>query len=417
MVARRTIRIELRSCERPDRPRNSHERHTMQHVATDDTWTLWGTPHSLYTGKIRSYLIKRGVPFREMCPPHHRFREVIRPAIRLRVAPVMETPDGLIIQDTSDMIDHLEANHPAPSMIPQTPLQCAVAWLIGAFGSEGLLPAAMSYRWSYRAQQEGFLRAEFGRGVYSGPSREDRNSAGLKLMDYFNNFLPSLGVTAETQGLVETAYLELLDVLDVHFQHFPYLLGGRPSIADCGLMAPLYAHLARDPVPATIMKNAAPNVYRWTERMNLANTIDGEFPDCPPQYLTDDALAPTLEPLLRLIFQDWGPELLANASIYNQWVNANPDLPAGHLVSQSAERTVHPTLGPISYVQRGQRMQRYSAPHALWHFDRAAAKARALTGAAAAQFDQIVKRHGGESTMAISLARPMVRRDCVLVLA
>ena len=59
------------------------------------------------------------------------------------------------------MIEYFESFLPRPLMVPETPVQRAVAWLIGAFGSEGLLPAAMSYRWSYRAEQENFLRAEF----------------------------------------------------------------------------------------------------------------------------------------------------------------------------------------------------------------------------------------------------------------
>lgn len=28
-------------------------------------YTLWGTPHSLFTGKMRSYLIKKQVPYVE----------------------------------------------------------------------------------------------------------------------------------------------------------------------------------------------------------------------------------------------------------------------------------------------------------------------------------------------------------------
>jgi glutathione S-transferase len=64
--------------------------------------------------------------------------------VRLKVAPVIETPGGRILQDTSDMIDYFESRMLEPLMIPRAPAQRAVAWLIGAFGSEGLLPAAMS---------------------------------------------------------------------------------------------------------------------------------------------------------------------------------------------------------------------------------------------------------------------------------
>ena len=379
-------------------------------------YTLWGTAHSFYTGKIRSYLLKKGVAFREVYPTHPQFQARIVPAVGLLVVPILETPDGQILQDTTDMIDHIETRWPEPRMIPVTPVQRAVAWLLGAFGSEGLLPAGMHYRWSYRVQQEEFLRAEFGRAAHTGPDRAARRVAGEQLMGYFNGFLPYLGVTPETAPTVEAAYLELLDALDSHFQHHPYLLGGRPSIADFGFMAPLFAHLARDPVPATLMKNVAPNVYRWTERMNAPGISDGEFHGHAETYLPDDTIAATLEPVLELLFQDWGAELLANASFYNDWVAANPELAAGHLASAGGERKVHPTLGFVDYRWRGCAVHRASAPHGLWHFDRAAAHARSLTGEAASRFGALLQRTGGERVMAIRLARPLRRENYVLVL-
>jgi len=383
---------------------------------TTDVYTLWGAAHSYYTGKIRSYMIKKGIAFRELYPPHPRFQAHVAPSVGLMVVPILETPDGRVIQDTSEMIDHFEARFPQPLMIPQAPVQRAVAWLLGAFGSEGLLAPGMHYRWSYRAQQENFLRAEFGRASHSGPDRKARLAAGEQLMSYFSGFLPFLGVNAETIPTIEAAYEELLDALDVHFQHYPYMMGGRPSIADFGLMAPLFAHLARDPVPATLMKNVAPNVYRWTERMNLAGIADGEFWDCPESYPADDEIPATLEPVLRLMFQDWGAELLADAAFYNAWVAGNPGLPAGHLVSATGERKVHPTLGFLEYRWRGCTVHRASAPHGLWHFDKAASYGRALGGEARARFTALVHRTGGEHVMAIELSRPLKRENYVLVL-
>jgi hypothetical protein len=85
-------------------------------------------------------------------------------------------------------------------------------------------------------------------------------------------------------------------------------------------MAPMFAHLARDPVPSTLMKSHAPNVFRW-----------------------DDAIPPTLEPVLRLLFQDWGPQVLADARRYNDWIAGNPSLPAGAMVSSRDERVPLPT--------------------------------------------------------------------------
>ena len=149
---------------------------------TTDVYTLWGVAHSYYTGKIRSYLIKKGIAFRELYPPHPRFQTHVAPSVGLMVVPILETPDGRLIQDTSEMIDHFEALFPQPLMIPQAPVQRAVAWLLGAFGSEGLLAPGMHYRWSYRAQQENFLRAEFGRASHSGPDRRSSTAVRQRWM-------------------------------------------------------------------------------------------------------------------------------------------------------------------------------------------------------------------------------------------
>lgn len=385
-------------------------------MTAKDSYVLWGSPHSYYTGKIRSYLVKKGVPYREFSPAHPDFESRVVPAIRHMVVPVMETPDGHLIQDTTDMIEHLEREFARPLLVPESPVQRAVAWLLGAFGSEGLLQPGMHYRWSYRAEQESFLQAEFGRLRYAGPDRAKRNEAGRQLMDYFNGFLPVLGVTEATIPVIEAAYLELLEALDRHFQQWPYLLGGRPSIADFGLMAPLFAHLARDPVPASLMKTRATNVYRWTERMNMPACADMEFAGCLEQFPEGDGIPESLEPVLRLVFQDWGPQLLADAAHYNAWVESDPSMPAGTLVSASGERQVHPTLGFIDYQWRGCTVHRASSPHGLWHFDKAAAYARALDGEARLRFDSLVQRTGGEAVMRIRLARAMKRADYVLVL-
>lgn len=388
---------------------------------TDDRQTgpyiLWGIAHSLYSGKARSYLLKKGVPFREVYPANPRFRDHVIPRLGMMVVPVLETADGDLIQDTNDIIAHVEARHLEPVLVPEGPVQRAVAELIGAFGSEHLLATAMHYRWSYRAEQEGFLRAEFGRAGYVGADPAARDLVGAATMGYFAGFIPNLGVTPETIPVIEQACDDLFDALERHFQTQPYILGGRPSIADFGLIAPLFAHLGRDPVPASRMKLRAPNLYRWTERMNQAAIVDGEFDDHPPAYPPDDAIPETLEPVLSLVFRDWGPQLMADAQCYAAWCAADPDRPAGTLVAKDGKRRVHPSLGPITFDWRGVSYARGSAPYGLWRFDEAARFARGVSGDARRRLDALLARTGGEAVMAIRLARPMTRSNNALVLA
>jgi glutathione S-transferase len=382
---------------------------------TNETYILWGAPCSLYSGKARSYLIKKRIPYREFFPSHPVYQTKIAPALGFFVVPVLEAPDGSVIQDTSDIIEHLEAKFAQPCLNPSTPVQRTVASLIGAFGSEGLLRVAMHYRWSYLAQQQQFMLAEFGRGASASRDPAQREAVAAPFMQMMQAYLPRLGITRETIPAIERSYEELLDILQAHFMLHPYILGGRPSDADFGLMAPLFAHLARDPYPGALMKSRAPNVFRWTERMNLPDIFDGEFAETDPCYPRDDAIPQTLEPLLTHIFKDWGPELLANAEQYNAWIKGNPSLKPGDLASAGGDRRPHPTVGNISYALGRQNIQTAAAPQTLWHFDKALRRARALSGAAKAQFDALVERTGGDRVMAIALARPLKRENYVLV--
>ncbi len=374
---------------------------------------LWGAPHSLYTGKLRSYLIKKGLPFEERFPSQPEFGTRILPAVGQFVVPVLETPEGEILQDTSDIIDLLEARYADPALDCTSGIQRLVSLLFDAFGSEYLLPLAMHYRWTYRAEQEEFLQAEFGRAVVPDSSRVERRAQAAKTMDFFNGFLPNLGVLPDAIPAMEASYLALIDALDEHFHYHPYLLGGRPSRGDFGMMAPLFAHLGRDPVPAGIMKVKAPNLFRWTERMNSPQRSDGEFYGYPAHYFSEDTIPATLEAVLKIAFADWTPGLVADVACFNAWA---ADKPAGTMVSLSGTRQIHPNVGPVKYPWRGVTIQRGSQPHMLWMFVAAQAHAASLEDEDARRLKLLLDQTEGTQALSLKLGRRMGRKDGVLVL-
>ena len=382
------------------------------------TCTLWGGALSLYSGKVRSYLIKKGIPYREFYASHPDFQARIRPIVGLGVTPVLETPDGAVLQDSTEIIEILESKYPARPMVPATPILRALAWLLDAYASEHLLTMAMHFRWAepHVSQHRSFLHAEFGRASYIGTDRAQRDAAGRRMVDYFSNMLSALGSNLQTASAIEAEFIELLACLELHFQHVPYLLGGHPSLADFGFMAPLYAHLGRDPSPAHLMALRAPNVARWIERMNLAVVPDGEFPDALEAFDVCDAIPPTLVPLLEMIFSDWTPELVANANAFNAWVAANPDLPVGAFVGLDGKKRVHPNVGPVSYQWRDCWVERRSAPHALWHFSRFQQQLAACNGEAQNILTPLLRQWGGAEACALKLSRPLVRQNYALCL-
>ena len=98
-------------------------------------YVLYGMPVSMFTGKARAYLRKRGVPFQERLVNDPRFGGVIAPSLGRFMIPVLETPDGAIIQDTADILDHIEQAFPAPvSIYPTGPRQSVIARIFELFG-------------------------------------------------------------------------------------------------------------------------------------------------------------------------------------------------------------------------------------------------------------------------------------------
>lgn len=382
----------------------------------DDIYTLWGTPHSLFTGKARSYLLKKQIPFTELLASDQRFLDEIVPQVGHMVIPVIETPEGALIQDTTAIIDHIEARTAEPALTPPGQVQQVAAQFLDAFGSNYLMPAAMHYRWSYREEQELFLRTEFARAIPPAMPYDQRLTLAGALMDKFNGFLPNLGINPETIPAIESAYEELLDVLETHFRIHPYLLGGTPSVADFGMIAPLYAHLARDPVPAKLMRTRAPNVARWSERMNLAEIADAEYPSAQG-FPEADAIPETLVAVLKVAFAQWGPGIAADTACFDAWVEGLEDPAPGTTVSIDGGRVVHPHVGKIAYDWRGITVRRASHVHSLWHLARVQDAARALHGADAARLDALLERTGGTWLASLSTKRRIARASNVLVLA
>jgi glutathione S-transferase len=291
---------------------------------------FYGAPFSLYTGKARAYLIKQKIPYRELAPSSEQFVNNVIPKIHRWIIPVIELPGNEYIQDSTMIIDHFEKQQGIPSTLPETPRQKIIALLFDLIGSEGLLRPAMHFRWNFKKYNDDFLEQSF-HTLFSSRTG-DPASAAKSSMDSMRGAAVAFGVKPEAISVVEAAYGELLDLLDKHFLQTPYLLGGKPSIGDFGLIAPFYGHLSRDPYPSMIMKKNAPRVFRWTERMNRTESDIGEFENCSEAFLDNDEIPDTLKAVLKLVGEDLVPETIAAAACINRWLEENDPKPGATVV-------------------------------------------------------------------------------------
>jgi hypothetical protein len=78
---------------------------------------LYGSAMSLYTGKVRSYLHKKSVPFEMRSTSHPGYARVVN-TVGHAYQPILETATGEVVQDTTETIDFVEARHQERSVYP-----------------------------------------------------------------------------------------------------------------------------------------------------------------------------------------------------------------------------------------------------------------------------------------------------------
>lgn len=294
------------------------------------TYTLYGAPVSLYTGKARAYLRRQDIDFVELSPGCDRYLNEIVPQINRWIIPVMETPDGEIIQDGADIIDHFEKGPGrhlrAFDSYPADPTLLAISHAFEVFGGEGLLRPAMHYRWNFDEQNLAHINSEF--SVLVPPGAHDEE-AFLHNSGRMRHAAVTFGVVPDALELIEQGFEEFLDLFSAHLADHPYLLGGHPTIGDFGLIAAMWAHLYRDPAPAMLIKQRAPRVGRWVERMTTAEPYLHEYRDLDGSLVDPTALPETLLDLMRYVSVEYLPELEAHVAAANEYLAENPQIEAG----------------------------------------------------------------------------------------
>jgi glutathione S-transferase len=328
---------------------------------------------SYFSAKVRPALRYKGVHYVELAPD---YRNVILPRTGLAFIPIVVTPEDETWQDTSDILDALEHRVPTPPLYPTSPVQRVAAMLLELYADEFMILPAMHYRWSF-PESVAKARADFA-AMSNEPAAAERFATRMQ------GTLPFLGVTPTTIPAIEAHLRELLDALSAHFAVHPFLLGDRMSLADCALMGPLYAHLYLDLVPGQLLRDNAPRVCHWIERMNHPD------PTAPGDFLAGDALAPTLRPLLDLIGRDAVPLLLDTLRDFERWADARP----ADLVEPPRAVGFHET------GFRDAKFQRYTSPYTLWMAQRTLDAYAALTPGDRAKVDAALAGTGCEALLA-----------------
>jgi hypothetical protein len=209
-----------------------------------------------------------------------------------------------------------------------------------------------------------------------------------------------MGVSPETSPAIEAHTQELLRAFDAHLAEHAYVLGGRPSLGDCALMGLLYAHLYLDAVPGKLMREIAPRVCHWVERMNHPD------PEGFGSWLPDDVVPPTMRPIVELIGRDAVPFVLDVARAFERWADET-SVRDGFLPRVV---TMHTTS------LRGLRFERITTPYTMWMVQRVTDVYRSMSAAERAAVDADVSATGIEELLGYVPRHRVRRNPCRLVL-
>jgi glutathione S-transferase len=326
------------------------------------TMVVYGAGISYFTGKFEAYLRYKQIPYDYRGLHSWHYRWTVPRALGATQYPSVRLGDGRWMSDTTPMIAWLEQENPEPAVIPRDPVQRFVSLLVEDYADEWLWRPAMHYRWSYAEDRE---RASdhLAREIVTLPLPRQLRASWVADRQT-KLFVAGDGIDEGTRAHAEGSYLRLLEMLEPIFSARPFMLGGRPTLADFGLMGPCWRHFAEDPTPARLMQERAPAVRAWVTRMLEARA---------------EALG--AEPLSAGVPADWSPLLRVIGETHLEALAANA------LAHQAGEGSHDLTVQGVTYRDVP------TSAYRVWCLEQLRARFEELPDDAAAAAREILEAH------------------------
>jgi len=252
-----------------------------------DVYRIFGSENSPYSVKTRQYFRYKGIPNEWILRTGASMEEYKKYA-RLPIVPAVATPDDEAMQDSTPILEAMEAKFPDPAAQPADPTLAFLSALIEEFSDEWGNKWMFHFRWAREVDQVSTAKRLVGE-MMAGASEEAMAPMVAQIQERMVGRISVVGSNETTAPIIEASFQGGVDLLEAHLEDRNWLFGGRPCFADFGLAGQLHAALC-DPTAGSILKQKAPAVCAWIDRF-LNPAVSGDFE-------TWASLAPTLEPFL-----------------------------------------------------------------------------------------------------------------------
>lgn len=363
------------------------------------TYTLYGWHLSYFTGKALCYLRYKQVDHVLNAVNLFTLTRTIKKKTGAAVMPVLKTPSGEWIQDTSEIIGYIESLHHNNPVTPNTPVQEFASMLLEAWGDEWWVPIAMHTRWNY-PENFALFEHDAGKALLPWAPRFLQNKAAQRPAKMLRGMLPFVGIVPEQYDTMNEWTVHMLDALNRHFEQFPFLLGERPSLGDFGLVGTMYGHLGRDPWPKRELIEPRMHLNAWLERMKNP-AVHADKP-----LLGHDEVPVTLNPIFKSIFDEFMPMVAQIGEMATQHARQNG-------LNQRLPRRI----GEVMTTMGGKPFKRGALPYMIWMMQRALDCYTQMADSDKHDVRTWLKQHNAEHILNLNLPRVERRALTVAVTA
>jgi len=262
-------------------------------------YRIYGAELSPYSVKVRSYFRYKQIPHRWILRNAESEPDYKKHA-RIPIIPLVVTPEEEGFQDSTPVLDRLEAAHPEPSVHPEDPVSRFVSVLLEEFGDEWGNKWMFHYRWAREVDQIS-AAGRIARTMLPADASDEQHAGVVSMVcKRMVGRVWFVGSNEKTAPQIEAGFRAAVALLETHLAERPYLFGGRPAYGDFGLWGQLY-NAWTDPTPCNWIEARAPNVLAWIQRM-LWPRAEGEF---EPWSSLEPTLMPFLEGQVGRLFLPW----------------------------------------------------------------------------------------------------------------
>lgn len=234
-------------------------------------YVLYGSKLSLFTMKLDAALLFYGLAYEFR--GKGRDAKAIEQRAGTHQIPVLITPENWPLADSTPIIDLLDQRFPERRLFPEGPLG-VLTHIVEDYLDEWIARTMVHYRWHYPES------AAFASTIMGGGDPE----AAATVRAWGPRACRATGTETEFhQRACEAEYVRIIEAAEKQLGETRFLLGDRPTAADCAILGGLRAHTLHDPDPRKVIERY-PRVVKWSE---TATAWDGQgdlapFPDSTP---------------------------------------------------------------------------------------------------------------------------------------